>query len=472
MHLHSLANLFVDCYFAMSSRVRLVNVTRVHPACAAAAGDLELAFFDIAQVAKIPIQRLFFFDGPGLPPFPSVVSALRSSLADTLAVFFPLAGELAFRPSSGAVVVDCSPAAVSSGVRFVEAEYMGGADDMRRLAREEEHDTEAFSQLVPDLDVAQLPARVLAVQVTRPAAGHGAVAVGVTILHAVADGQAVWQFMRAWSTASRAGAAALVGLVPPPTFDRSPILQHPIAAELSRTFLRFFAPALPLLRSPPSTSSTVDTAPQIRRTFVLTADQIRSLKQQCVPQSGQSLPPASTYVAISSLVWASIVRAKSMDHADDTHFMVAADCRRRLRPAPGEGYFGNCIRPCFARANVGELRGEGGVARAAAAIRERVREDLERTSDPLEGMERVLDVVRGVPRERLTSVASSHRFMAYETDFGWGAPSRVELVSMFAAELVTLLGAKQAGAVQVSVALRRHLMEAFAANFLALAGSS
>ena len=43
---------------------------------------------------------------------------------------------------------------------------------------------------------------------------------------------------------------------------------------------------------------------------------------------------------------------------------------------------------------------------------------------------------------------------------------------MFSAELVTLLGAKEAGAVQVSVALRRPLMEAFAANFLALAGSS
>ncbi|KAM3207328.1 hypothetical protein ACQJBY_062505 [Aegilops geniculata] len=455
----------------MSSRVRVVHVTRVYPARATAADDLELAFFDIAQIAKIPVQRLFFFDGPGLPPFPSVVSALRSSLADTLAVFFPLAGELAFRPSSGAVVVDCSPAAVSSGVRFVEAEYLGSADDLRRLAREEDHDTEAFSQLVPDLDATQLPARVLAVQVTRPAAGHGAIAVGVTILHAVADGQAVWQFMRAWSTAAR----EREDLVPTPTFDRSPILQHPIAAELYRTFLRFFAPALPLLRAPSGASSTVDTAPQIRRTFVLTADRIQSLKRQCTPPSGtagQGQSPASTYVAISSLAWASLVRAKSMDHADDTHFLVAADCRRRLRPPPGEGYFGNCIRPCFARANVGELCGEGGVARAAAAIRERVREDLERSPDPLEGMDRVLDVVRGIPKERLTSVGSSHRFMAYETDFGWGAPSRVELVSMFSAELVTLLGAKEAGAVQESVALRGPLMEAFAANFLALAGSS
>ncbi|VAH71464.1 unnamed protein product [Triticum turgidum subsp. durum] len=232
------------------------------------------------------------------------------------------------------------------------------------------------------------------------------------------------------------------------------------------------------LTSPSSSfrTSTVDTTEQILRTFVLTADRIRSLKQLCILQNGTTgtQPPTSTYVAVSSLVWASLVRAKSTDedHAEDAHFTVVADCRGRLRPPLGEGYFGNCVRACFARVNIGDLCGEGGVALAARAIQERIREDLDRASDPLEGMDRVLEVVHGTPKERLTSVGSSHRFMAYETDFGWGAPSRVELVSRFTPELVTLLGAKEAGAVQLSVALRRPLMEAFAANFLTLAGSS
>uniref|UniRef100_A0ACD5ZSQ0 Uncharacterized protein n=1 Tax=Avena sativa TaxID=4498 RepID=A0ACD5ZSQ0_AVESA len=468
----------------MTSRARVLNVSRVHPARATAAGDHELSSFDIAHITKIPIQRLFFFDGPGLPPFPTVVGTLRSSLAETLADFLPLAGEVAFRATSGAVVIDCSLSAVSSGVRFVEAEYSGGADDIRRLAREDEHDTEAFLQLVPEIDVTQLPIPVLAVQVTRPATGHGAVAIGVTIVHAVADGHAVWQFMRAWSRASReglltGGAAAPLEIVPPPTFDRAAVLHHPMAAELSRMFLRILAPALPLLRSPSSTPATLgDTVEQIRRTFVLTGDRIRYLKQQCIPQGGTSggqqgqQPTTSTYVAVSSLVWASLVRAKSLDHADDAFFLVVADCRRRLRPPPGEGYFGNCVRPCLARANAGELCGEGGVAHAAAAIAERIRGFLDEKSDPLEGMERVLEVFGAIPKERLTSVGSSHRFMAYETDFGWGAPSRVELVSMFRAELVTLLGGRERGAVQVSAALSQPLMEAFAANFLALAGSS
>lgn len=220
--------------------MQVLSDTRVHTSSATGGGELELCFFDVMQVARVPTQRLFFFDGPDLPPFPSIVSALRSSLADSLAVFFPLTGELVFRPSSGTVVLDCSS---SPGVRFVEAEYLGGAEDMRRIAREDQHNTEAFKQLVPDLEVAQLPAPALAVQVTK--GGNGAVAIGVSIHHAVADGHGMWQFMRAWSTATR-GASWSSELVPP-TFDRAAILQHPLAGELYSMVLRLWAPALPLV---------------------------------------------------------------------------------------------------------------------------------------------------------------------------------------------------------------------------------
>jgi len=54
--------------------------------------------------------------------------------------------------------------------------------------------------------------------------------------------------------------------------------------------------------------------------------------------------------------------------------------------------------------------------------------------------------------------------MAYETDFGWGGPSRVELVSVFMRQMVTLLGARDGG-VQVSMALDGATMDAFAGSF-------
>ncbi|CAN6208771.1 unnamed protein product [Urochloa humidicola] len=474
----------------MSSRVRVLNITHVHPAQTGdpspppCHGEHKLSTLDLMQINKTPIQRLFFYDGPDLPPFPTMVATLQTSLATTLAAYLPLAGKLAFRPDSGDVVIDFSGAALSPGVKFVEAEFSGGADEMRRLARSDEHDTEAFAQLAPEIDATRLPAPLLAVQATRPAAAGeedaAAMVVGVSMLHAVADGHAVWQFMRAWSTAAREGSLSLADAgLPPPTFDRAGV-RHPNADELAATISRLFAPELPLLR-PRSTPSALDATRQRRRTFVLSAGEIQSLKQhihqglRAITGVEPSKPP-TTYVAISALAWTSIVRAKAksaatLADAADVYFMVSADCRRRLHPPLGDGFFGNAIVPLFTRARAGDLRGDGeaAAARAAAAIQGAISEHLE--EDPEEillGIERSLAVYRAIPPGALTAVGSSHRFMAYETDFGWGKPSRVELASVFGGELVTMLDSRDAGdgGVQVSVALDREVMEAFVAHFV------
>ncbi|CAL5045833.1 unnamed protein product [Urochloa decumbens] len=436
---------------------------------------------DALFVDRVPMQRLFFYEGPSVPPFPSLVRSLKSSLAAALAVFTPLAGKLSHRASTGDVFVDCSPAAVSPGVRFVEAEYAGSIDDMRRLAIGDEHNTEALALLGPELNAARLPAPVLAVQVTRPAVvgvgdGPRAVVVGVSIHHAVADGHSIWQFMSAWSAVSRDPAANLVQ----PAFDRAAI-PYPKADEVARKFLRTIAPALPVARSP----SLSHTPPDLRRrTFLLRAGDIESVKRGIMAQSeaivgGKQMDTrSSTYVAVSSLVWTSIVRAKAKpaDVAaggddDACYLLVPADLRRRLvggaPAAVDERYFGNCVAPCFVMAAAGDLRDErAGLARAAAAIDDAVRARLE---DPLGGAERWLERFFAASRERLTHMGSSNRFMAYEVDFGWGTPSRVELVSLFARELVLLLGAKDGG-VQVTVALDHAHMEGFAANLLRVSG--
>uniref|UniRef100_A0A0E0A4Z2 Uncharacterized protein n=1 Tax=Oryza glumipatula TaxID=40148 RepID=A0A0E0A4Z2_9ORYZ len=425
----------------MSTLVRVLAVSHVHPDEAAVGAawpppnTVELSFLDSFQVARGAIQRLFFYEGDDLPPFQSIVGALQSSLAAALPVFLPLAGKLAYLPESGDVVIDYSPDAVSPGVRFVEAEYSGSVDDMRRLAGDDEHQIEAFLQLVPELEVSMLPAPLLAVQVTRPrddnvggGGAGGAVAVGVAIHHGVADGQSVWQFIKAWAAAARGGSpAAGPGLVPP-TFDRS-MIRHPKVDghQLSRTFLHKMSPALPVVTPLPM---GVDMSQQRRRTFLLNAGEIESLKQRISESDAgreQLRNRLSTYVAISSLAWTSIVRAKSLDAAGKVYFMVSADCRRRLRPPADEGYFGNCVTTCVAKAISGDLSagsddGLAGLARAAAAIQRAIREGLE---VPFGNSERWLDGATATtpPVRSFTRSGSSHRYMAYETDFGWGAPS-------------------------------------------------
>ncbi|CAN6202590.1 unnamed protein product [Urochloa humidicola] len=462
----------------MGSRVRVLAVTHVRPAETSPPPDadhaaIKLSLFDTLFLALTPIQRLFFYDGDDLPPFPDMVLTLQSSLAATLAVFTPLAGSVAVdtSPSGDDVFIDCSPGAVSRGVRFVEAEYAGTAADVRRLAAAAEHDAEAYAQLAPPLDVAALPAPALAVQVTRPAAGGGAVVVGVSMNHVVADGQAFWEFVGAWAAAAeaRGGSAEIVAVAPPPTFDRAAINRHPMAEEVAREFLRVHAPVLPTVNTFP----VPDNALQRRRTYLLNASQIRSLKHRISlhingAAAAANPPTTSTYAAVTSLIWASAVRAKNAltDAAADTYLMFAADCRTRLRPPLPAAFFGNCAKSCYARATVGELRGGGGesLARAAAAVREAVREQL---ADPVGDAGRWMERHRALPHDRTVQVGASNRFAAYETDFGWGKPSRVELASVFVREFVAVVGAPE-GAVQVSVALDRDRMDGFEANFLSL----
>ncbi|CAL5050942.1 unnamed protein product [Urochloa decumbens] len=470
----------------MTPRLRILNITHVLPDWSLAAayspppppplpddGLVELSFMEALFVDRaMPMRRLFFYEGPGIPPFPSLNGSLRSSLAAALAVFPPLSGKLAHRPSSGGgvdVVVDCLPAAVSPGVRFVEAEYGGGIADMRRVASGSDGgDTEALMELGPELDATQLPAPVLTVQVTRPAVGAGAgggraVVVGVAVHHAVADGHSVWQFMRAWAALSRMEGSPPsrdVADLAPPAFDRTP-LRYPEADELACKILRTVAPALPVIRS----SSPCLPPDRWRKTFLISAAEIKTVKNHIRAQSKHPDTPPSTYLAVSSLIWTSIARAKSGDDLagdGDAYFLVAVDFRRRLGPPIDDRYFGDCVVPCVARAVVLDLRGDIGLACAAAAIRDAIRAQPE---DPVRAMEAWLEALREVVpcRERFTFTGSSNRFMAYEMDFGWGKPSKVELVSLFATELVLLLGAA-GGGVQVTATLRPEHMEAFASN--------
>jgi hypothetical protein len=182
------------------------------------------------------VQRVLLFDLDGADhtaPFDTALECLRSSLAATLSSFAPLAGKLVHLKDTGDVGISCS---AGDGVRFVVAESDA---DVRRLCCDEEYDISVLRLLVPEVDMSELPVRVLAVQVTRL---EGGMALGVTVHHSVADGRSLWAFVEAWATACRGDTPAAAT----PTFDRSLVIL-PRGDELAREVLRKFAPNLPLV---------------------------------------------------------------------------------------------------------------------------------------------------------------------------------------------------------------------------------
>ncbi|KQJ95200.1 phenolic glucoside malonyltransferase 2 [Brachypodium distachyon] len=452
---------------AAAAAVRVLAVARVAPSAVEdeAGRRVKLSFFDTPWVVLPPIQRVFLYELElaAADGFPAVVDRLKRALADTLAHYLPLAGTLEYVAETGDAVIDCSDA----GVAFVEADGIGM--DVRALAGDEAHDVAAFQSLVPELDVRVLPAPVLSVQATRLGAG---VAIGFSVHHAVADGRAVWRFIEAWASASRVGSPVTDDLAPP-HYGREAV-PHARGDELARELLKMVAPNVPVVNT-----GQFDFSQRVlraRRTFHLCADDIRSLKQRIDAlaaaetnsgNNGAPKPkPVSTFVALAALGWTAFVRSKNLGAGEDTYLMFLADLRARLDPPVSDAYFGNCVRACLATcADAAELRGAAGVLRAAQAVQRAVEE---MAAAPLAAADRSwVHMLMRLPFSRLANVAASPRFRAYEaSDFGFGKPARVELVSMNQDGEMVLVGGRRDGEVQVSVSVDPAHMDAFKACIL------
>uniref|UniRef100_K3YDV8 Uncharacterized protein n=1 Tax=Setaria italica TaxID=4555 RepID=K3YDV8_SETIT len=379
-----------------------------------------------AQWVVLPLlQYLMLFEGSQLPPFDMVLRSLRSSLAATLATYAPLAGKLVHLAGTGDVAIRCS---ASDGVKFVVAE---SSADVRRLAGDDEHDLHAFERLVPEVEMSELPASLLAVQATR--LEGGGFALGVTAHHGVADGRSVMRFVEAWAAARCAPNLPVVAL----------LLQDGRRLGFCR------------------------------RTFTLDVHQIERLKQHIValakPRGHGGAPlccPPSSFAAVPALAWTCFVRCKLLAGEEDVFLLFAADVRDRLDPPAGSEYFGACLSACVARVPARELLAERALAAAAAAVQGAVPEMAE---DPAAGWD-FINLHRVVSRDRLMNVSWSSRFRAYEVaDFGWGRPRRAEPVTRNRDGQMALLGARDGNGVQVSLSLlQKAHMDAFMSEFFKL----
>ncbi|XP_070661285.1 anthocyanin 5-aromatic acyltransferase-like [Malus domestica] len=109
------------------------------------------------------------------------------------------------------------------------------------------------------------------------------------------------------------------------------------------------------------------------------------------------------------------------------------------------------------------LFGEDGLVVAANAICEAIRK-LEK--GVLDGAENWVSRVVTVTSGRMLSIACSHRFRVYDTDFGWGRPKKFEIVSIARNRAISFSDPKSdAGVVDVGLVLEKHHMEVFAFLF-------
>ncbi|XP_047083301.1 BAHD acyltransferase DCR-like [Lolium rigidum] len=400
-----------------------------------------LSALDVYWVALPPVRCVFLFQSPPSVQFTDVVSALRSSLERVLPAFHPFAGVLTYSPDSHALSIVLPEAC---GVAFVEAKTDLELDNLV-------DDDDVLRQLSPDIHRDELPAPVMAVQVTEIVGG---VAVGMAVHHCAADGRGQLRFLEMWTATAR----GQVCPGPEPLHDRRLVRFHG-DDDLARLYLQQLAPDLPRV-APKEDIAREQGHALSRRTFTFSASAVRRLKQRLAATANTRTYP-STFAAMASLGWVSMARARGF--TDDTRVFVVflADCRAHMSPpVPGE-YVGNSVALCTASLSGLELTRPEGPSMALLAIQEAV---AEVKRDPLVDRAQWCAKFAAIPPGRGVVLAGSPWFHAYEMDFGFGRPARF-LTSMNHDGEIMLIAGREPGSVQLSVLIDAEKMPALHATF-------
>ncbi|XP_068638397.1 phenolic glucoside malonyltransferase 2-like [Aristolochia californica] len=426
------------------------------PPGSVASATIELSFFDVIWLIVHPVKRLFFFHLPvSTDDFrDSHFPALTEALSLALKIFYPLAGTLTHSPDDPDDPIICY--VDGDSVPLTLAESNG---DFARLSGDQMRDVEELHPLVPALPEQEDPERkpLLALQVTLfPGSG---VCIGITVHHSVADGSSSIRFMKSWASIFKAGGDTTV-VKPLPSFDRSVVGE---LQQLRRDFLDY----IKRIEIPESSNNPVAERVPVGRvvlaTFVLTRFQIQKLRD-LVSSGGRDVGPRpSTFVLTLTYTWLCLIKARGLSERKSVYCGFAADFRTRLRPQVPDTFFGNCIGAIFAEGRTTDLTRGDGLAAGSEVIQRAIREVAD---EPMRDAGFWIHKFINLRSERLVSVAGSPRIRVYETDFGWGAPRKVEIMSILDGGAISLAESRdEPGGVEIGLGGLQPEVELFASFF-------
>ncbi|KAL4367834.1 hypothetical protein GQ457_05G009850 [Hibiscus cannabinus] len=454
--------------------MKILEVTRVNPFSnspeSATELCLPLTFFDLFWFKFHPVERLFFYRFNELTPAffnSAILPKLKRSLSLALLHFLPLAGNLKWPPGQPKPVILYTP---NDGVPLTVAESNA---DFNLLSSNGIHDAVGLHPLKPELITSDDSASTLALQITLfPNMGF---CIGITAHHAVLDGKTTTMFIKSWAyicNQLQGNSNKDNSALPPeltPFFDRS-LLKGPDGLDMLylNQWLDVSGKSLKI------TTSAGDGPDPVRATFEITRDGFNKLRERVlseVADGGRQLH-LSTFVLTYALVATCKVKARGGDGDRGVVLGFVVDCRRRLNPPIPENYVGNCNTGMHEVVKARYFLGEDGFVYAVQKVSGMVKALKER--GVLEGIERelsdMLDLLKEQPdnsKIQVISVAGSPIFGVSGSDFGWGRPQKVEIVSIEEHEAFSMAESRDgSGGVEVGLALQRHEMETFSSLFL------
>ncbi|KAE8701057.1 putative HXXXD-type acyl-transferase family protein [Hibiscus syriacus] len=175
----------------------------------------------------------------------------------------------------------------------------------------------------------------------------------------------------------------------------------------------------------------------VHATFEITRDDLNKLRERVlseVADSGKGLH-LSTFVLTYVYVTTCMVKARGGDGDRRVLLRFTVDCKSQLNPPVPENYFCNCNRGILQVTKARDFLGE-----------QRQIEESE---------------IQAI------SVVGSPRFGVYGSDFGWGKPHKVVIISSDKNRAFSMAESRHgSGGVEVDLALKKHEMDTFSSLFL------
>ncbi|XP_065868220.1 malonyl-CoA:anthocyanidin 5-O-glucoside-6''-O-malonyltransferase-like [Euphorbia lathyris] len=456
--------------------LKMLEVSRVTPFTNSATRLVELSFpltyFDMSWVKFFPIERVFFYQLAQHEStrtfFKSVLlPKLKHSLSLTLTHFLPIAGNIIWPVGIKKPYVLYAP---NDGVSLVVSE---SNSDFNCLSQNEMLEAIALHPYVPELPVSDSKAAIIAFQITFfPSQGFS---IGISSHHAMFDGKSVAIFMKSWAHICKDNCdeTTLLPVELTPVFDRT-VVDEPQGLGmfyLKNMFSR--SDSNPRNLKPPQVIRDVENL--VRANYELSRQDITNLRRKLVSEQNQKEEEDSKRMHLSSFVLSyaylivTIVKAKHWERKGKVGFGFAAECRSRLNPPLPTNYFGNCVVGSIGLVDTETILDKNGTASVANELSEMIKgletrvknmsveREIENTLK-WKYIEQVADVVIGV--------AGSPRFEIYGTDFGWGKPKKIQVVSIDRNVSISMAESRDSnGGLEVGLALKKSEIEMFAFLF-------
>ncbi|KAJ1434627.1 Transferase [Sesbania bispinosa] len=385
--------------------------------------SLPLTFLDLPLAGPIYVKRQFFyqFQYPTHHFYETTLPTLKHSLSLTLQYFFPLAGNLICPPPPQKPFIRCTD---DDSVNFTIIE---SASDFNHLSANHPKSLKEFNHLVPKLT------------------------------YTMVDDDDTFIFPLASLQASIFPNLGLCIAITEVLKDHN---------GLEAIFLRGYFEERSTWKERLVDDDDEDDF--VKATVVFGRDDIEGMKRLVLNEWRKndefSYAPQylSKFVVTCAFVWASLVKTRyrndddqqeESDHVKEEYFRFAADCRDRLEyPIPAT-YFGNCLTLCHGILTRKDLKGEGGFVKAVKVIEKAVTEmknEPFKDADEWRASFKKMFVLGSV-----LLVTGSPKFTVYETDFGFGRPTKVEMVHGFKCMSLAESGDKEGG-LEVGMVLRNN----------------